>query len=54
MANLSEELGRIINVLEDAVEEGNWKIVQKMIQELDEIYEELDRQENGYSNYDYD
>ena len=48
MKNLSEELGRIINLLEDAVEEQNWKTVSKMIQELDELYEELDRQENGF------
>ena len=51
MANLSEEIGRICNILEDAVEEQDWKLVQKMIDDLDDIYERLDRQENGY---DYD
>ena len=49
MSNLSEEIGRIINQLEDAVEEQDWTIVQTMIDELDEIYNQLDRQENGYN-----
>ena len=49
MGNLSEEIGRIINQLEDAVEEQDWTIVQTMIDELDEIYNQLDRQENGYN-----
>ena len=51
MTNLSEEIGRICNILEDAVEEQDWKLVQKMIDDLDDIYEKLDRQESGY-NYD--
>ena len=51
MANLSEEIGRICNILEDAVEEQDWKLVEKMIDDLDDIYTKLDRQENGY---DYD
>ena len=49
MSNLSEEIGRIINQLEDAIEEQDWTIVQTMIDELDEIYNPLDRQENGYN-----
>ena len=48
MANLSEEIGRICNILEDAVEEQDWKLVKKMIDELDQIYERLDREESGY------
>lgn len=53
MANLSEEIGRIINILEDAIEEQDWKLVKKMIDELDEIYEKLDREENGFQ-YDFE
>jgi uncharacterized coiled-coil protein SlyX len=53
MANLSQEIGRICNLLEDAVEEQDWKLVQKMIDQLDIIYERLDRQENGYES-DYE
>jgi len=53
MANLSEEIGRICNILEDAVEEQDWSLVKKMITDLDEIYEKLDREENGFQ-YDYE
>jgi hypothetical protein len=53
MANLSEEIGRICNILEDAVEEQDWNLVKKMIGELDDIYERIDREENGFQ-YDYD
>lgn len=53
MANLSQEIGRICNILEDAVEEQDWRLVQKMIDELDVIYQQLDRQENGYE-FDYE
>jgi len=48
MGKLSEEIGRIINQLEDAVEEQDFTLVQKMIEELDDIYNLLDKQENGY------
>lgn len=53
MTNLSEEIGRICNVLEDAIEEQDWNLVKKMTEELDNIYEQLDRQENGFG-YDYE
>ena len=48
MAQLSEEIGRIVNILEDAHEEQDWGLVKKMIDDLDEIYNQLDRQESGY------
>jgi len=53
MANLSEEIGRICNILEDSVEEQDWSLVKKMIEDLDNIYEQLEKQESGF-NYDYD
>ena len=53
MGNLSEEIGRICNILEDAIEEQEWNLVKKMTQELDDIYEKLDRQESGF-DYDYE
>lgn len=53
MTQLSEEVGRIVNILEDAVEEQDWNLVKKMINELDGIYERLDKQENGF-DYDYE
>ena len=53
MANLSEEIGRITNILEDAIEEQDWSLVKKMIESLDDVYEELDKQESGF-DYDYE
>jgi len=53
MAQLSEDIGRIVNILEDAVEEQDWGLVKKMIDDLDEIYNQLDRQESGY-DIDYE
>jgi hypothetical protein len=48
MKNITEELGRILNLLEDAVEDQDWKLVQKMIEDLDEVYNVLERQDSGY------
>ena len=53
MKNLSEEIGRICNILEDAIEEQDWNLVKKMTEELDDIYEKLDKQESGF-DYDYE
>ena len=53
MDNLSEEVNRIITILEDSVEEKNWLNVEKCVELLEDIHKELDRQENGF-NYDYD
>lgn len=49
MNKLSEEVGRITNILEDAIEEKDWSIVQSMIDALDDVYSELDKQESGYN-----
>ena len=48
MGNLTEEIGRIVNLLEDAVEEQDWSLVQKIVEDLDEVYTKLDRQESGF------
>jgi len=53
MGQLSEEIGRICNILEDACEEQDWNLVKKMIEDLDDIYNQLDKQESGY-NEDYE
>ena len=53
MGKLTEELGRILNLLEDAVEEQDWALVTKMIEDLDNIYEQLEKQESGFG-YTYD
>lgn len=48
MKNLNEEIGRICNLLEDAIEEQDWNLVKKMTEALDDVYESLERQESGY------
>ena len=48
MRDLTENIGKICNILEDAVELQDWKLVQKMIKELDEIYTQLDRADSGF------
>jgi hypothetical protein len=53
MANLTEEIGRIVNILEDAHDEQDWGLVKKMIDDLDVIYEKLERQDSGF-DYDYE
>jgi hypothetical protein len=52
MANLTEEIGRICNLLEDAYEEQDWKIVKKMIDALDKLWDELDRAESGFIDFE--
>ena len=44
-----EEIGRICNLLEDAIEEKDWNLVQKMSEDLDDIYNQLDRQDSGFT-----
>ena len=51
--NISEEVGRITNILEDAVEEKDWDSVKKCVEDLDTLYNQLDRQESGF-DYDYE
>jgi len=53
MQNLLEEIGRITNLLEDAHEEQDWKLVKKMIDALDDVYTTLEKSESGF-DYDYD
>lgn len=53
MKNLTENIGRITNILEDAIEEQDWELVKKMAEELDDIYEQLDKQDSSFG-YDYE
>jgi hypothetical protein len=51
MENLTAEIGKITNILEDAYEVQDWKLVKKMIDALDDLYNKLERADNGF---DYD
>ena len=53
MNELSEEIGRICNILEDAIDEKDWDLVQQTYENLNSIYEDLDKQDSGFE-YDYD
>ena len=48
MKDLTAEIGKICNILEDAVELQDWKLVKKMIDALDNIYNQLERADNGF------
>tara|TARA_B100000524_G_C23424638_1_gene289218 strand:+ start:148 stop:306 length:159 start_codon:yes stop_codon:yes gene_type:complete len=52
MVGLSEEIGKIVNLLEDAIEEKDWSSVQKCFDELEELYDKLERGDDF--DYDYD
>ena len=53
MENLSEKIQRILSTLEDAKDEQDWESVDNCIEELENVYDELDRQENGF-DYEYE
>jgi hypothetical protein len=53
MENLSEKIQRTLSTLEDARDEQDWDLIDVCIENLENIYDELDRQENGFT-YDYE
>ena len=44
MEDITTILGRLCTLLEDAIEENDWDRVQVVAKELDELYEDLDKQ----------
>lgn len=48
MENLTDTIGTLCNLLEDAFEEKDWELVQIVTNRLNELYEESDK-----SDYDY-
>lgn len=53
MNELSEEIGRICNILEDAIEEKDWDLIQQVLDDLNNVYTDLDKQDSGF-DYDYE
>lgn len=53
MNELSEEIGRICNILEDAIEEKDWDLIKQVLDDLNNVYTDLDKQDSGF-DYDYD
>lgn len=50
--DLLENIGRLTTLLEDAVEEQDWAIVRKVAAEMDDLYNQLERQDDMFSNWD--
>lgn len=48
MKNLTETIGQLCNLLEDAIEEQDWDIVTRVTTQLSDLYDELDRSEYNY------
>lgn len=48
MENLTELVGNLCTLIEDAIEEQDWERVQEVSTQLSELYEELDRAEYNY------
>ena len=48
MEDLTHTISRLVTLLEDAIEETNWELVTTVSEELDELYEQLDKQSYQY------
>ena len=48
MIGITEDLGKIINILEDAIEESDWSLVQKCYDDLDDLYDKLERGDDAF------
>lgn len=48
MDDLTHTISRLVTLLEDAIEETNWELVTTVSEELDELYEQLDKQSYQY------
>jgi len=53
MGDLGQEIGRITTILEDAIEEQDWKAVSTAFDMLEELYDKLERGDDLYTQ-DYD
>jgi len=53
MNDLATLIGKFCNILEDAIEEQNWRDVKIVLKELDALYEDLERKSSGFDDDDY-
>ena len=51
MEDITTILGRLCTLLEDAIEEKDWERVEIVAKELDELYEDLDKQDDFLNDY---
>jgi len=50
MEELADKVGEYCHLLEDAVEEGDWAVVEDVVSKLNLLYEELDK--SCFNDYD--
>lgn len=48
MELITEKINRILILLEDSQEEGDWELVKQATENLEEIYDEFERAENVF------
>jgi hypothetical protein len=53
MDDLTTLIGKFCNLLEDAIEEQDFKLVKVVLKEMDELYEDLERKSNGFDIEEY-
>jgi len=52
--DISEEILRIIGLLEDAIEEKEWEEVQNILESLESLYQEVDKMNSSFDYGDYE
>jgi hypothetical protein len=53
MDELTTLIGKFCNILEDAIEEQNWRDVKIVLKEMDALYEDLERKSSGFVDDEY-
>ena len=48
MDEILEKIDNLCTLLEDAHEEQDWDLVSKVIEGLDDLYEDIDRSTSGF------
>ena len=52
MEDILDSIANIISLIDDAIIDREWELVRDAKQELDELYEELDKNSYKYEQYD--
>jgi Mg2+ and Co2+ transporter CorA len=52
MEDILDSIANITSLIEDAINDMEWELVKDAKQELDELYEELDKKSYKYEQYD--
>jgi hypothetical protein len=53
MDDLTTLFGKYCNILEDAIDEQDWRQVKLVLKEMDALYEDLERKSNGFDSGEY-